>query len=513
MGSRHTTPFEPDLSPEEFTQLGYRTVDMLAEYYASLDERRVYPSADPEAIAEAFDEPLPETGQDPDEILDEWASKVLANATHNTSPRYFGYVMGSGSMMGTLAEALAAGTNMNVGGWHPAPSGTEVERQCIRWLATAIDYPEDTGGLLTSGGTMANVTALFSAFHASTGYDSVSQGLQTDEAEGTYTIYMSDHEGHSSIYRAADLLNLGRVAVRLVPSHEDFTMDVEALAYMLDEDTADGDVPFCVIGQAGSINVSAIDPLAEIAAVCEERDLWFHVDGACGAFGAMVPEFADDYEGMERADSVTLDPHKLLSIPYECGAVLVRDPDDMAAAFSMDAGYLRGSVAELPDELDFYEYGPQMSRGFRALKLWMTIKHYGVEGYRQLIRKNVGCAAHLHDLVESHENFVTVQEPNLYIYSFQYVPSDLAVALDQDDSGNERIETYLDELNQAIVDEVVASGLAFLTTTVIHGRRTLRTSICSHRTTEADMERVFDALAETGERIDGEWRKEAALPV
>ncbi|WP_255198387.1 pyridoxal phosphate-dependent decarboxylase family protein [Halorarius litoreus] len=509
--SRHPPP--ADLNPDTFRQLGYRTVDMLADYYAGIDTRPVYVQATPEEVAAAFDEPLPETGMEPSAILDAVEERVIPYATHNPSPRYFGFVMGSGTPLSPLAGAIAAAVNMNAGGWHPGPSATEIERRCIRWLAEAIGYPADTGGLLTSGGTMANFTALLSALRHQTDYETTGSGLQGGD-HPRYTLYMADHEGHSSIVRVADMLNLGREAVRLVPSHDDFTMDVAALEAMLDADEANGDQPFCVIGQAGSINVSVVDPLDEIADVCAARDLWFHADGACGAVGAMVPELAPRYAGMERADSVTLDPHKWLFIPYACGAVLVRDQQVLAKTFAMDAAYLRGSVGETPEEFDYYEFGPEMSREFRALKLWMSLKHYGLAGYRDLLRKNVDCAHHLDGLVRDHDDFAAVQDPNLFIYSFRYVPADLQTALvDPPDVPLDRVHEYLDELNQAIIDEVVKSGLAFLTTTSIHGHRALRMSICSHRTTTDDIEMVFEALAETGARLDAEWRESASLPV
>jgi glutamate/tyrosine decarboxylase-like PLP-dependent enzyme len=502
-----------DLDSDEFRELGYRTVDLIANYYETVEDRPVYLQADPEDVVAAFDEPLPEEGEDPEAILDAVEEFVVPYATHTPSPRYFGFVMGSGTPLASLADAVAATVNMNVGVWHPAPSGTEVERRCIRWLAEAVGYPTDTGGLLTSGGTMANFTALLSALRDRTDYETTDTGLQGADRP-RYTLYTSDHEGHSSVVRVADMLNLGRDAVRRVPSRDDFTMDVNALKRMLEADEANGDEPFCVVGQAGSINVSAIDPLDEIADVCEERDLWFHVDGACGAVGAMVPEFESRYAGMERGDSVTLDPHKWLFVPYECGAVFVREQDVLARTFSMHASYLRGSIAETPEEFDYYEFGPQMSRGFRALKLWMSLKHYGLEGYRALLRESVECAVRLDDLVRSHDDFAAVQEPNLFIYSFRYVPADLQEALaDPPAVPLARVHEYLDELNQGIADEVVQSGLAFLTTTTVHDRRTLRMSICSHRTTEEDVERVFDGLAEAGARLDSNWRESASLPV
>lgn len=505
--------FDPDLAPEEFRRLGYRAIDLLTEYFDSLDERRVYPAADPADIAAAFDEPVPETGQDPDAILEEWSDHVLAHAAFNTSPRFFAFVMGSGSMFGTIAEALAAGLNMNVGPWHPAPSATEVERRTIEWLADAVGYPAGRG-LFTSGGTMANVAALLAAFRAKAGRETAGTGLQAPDQPGPYTLYVADHEAHSSVYRAAELLNLGREAVRPVPSHDDFTMDVDALEHLLEADRADGDVPFCVVGQVGSINVGAIDPLDAIADVCEAEDLWFHADGACGALGAMVPEWADRYAGMERADSLAMDPHKWLGVPYECGSVMVRDPDALVRAFTMQAGYLEGSVSGDPEDLHLYQHGPQMSRGFRALKVWMTMKQYGLEGYRDLFRGTVACAEHLHDRVTAHPDFVALHEPTTYIYSFRYVPADLAEALaSAGDAAADRLDAYLDELNQGAVDAVLHSGEAFPTTTLIRGQRTLRMSICSHRTTEDDVDRTFDALATAGARLDDERRESASLPV
>jgi glutamate/tyrosine decarboxylase-like PLP-dependent enzyme len=506
-------PFDPDLSPEEFRRLGYRAIDMLADYFDSLDERRVYPAANPKTIAATFDEPVPETGQDPDAILDEWRDGVLAHAAFNTSPRFFAFVMGSGSMLGTIAEALAAGTNMNVGPWHPAPSATEIERQTVEWLAEAVGYPVGRG-LLTSGGTMANVAALLASFRAQAGEETAGTGLQAPDQPGPYTLYIADHEAHSSVFRAAELLNLGREAVRPVPSHDDFTMDVDALEHLLEADAADGDEPFCVVAQAGSINVSAIDPIDTIADVCADHDLWLHVDGACGGVGAMVPEWRERYTGMDRADSLTMDPHKWLGIPYECGSVMVRDPNALVRAFTMQAGYLQGSVTGNPEDLNFYQHGPQMSRGFRALKLWMTMKQYGLEGYRELLRGSVDCAHHLHQRVEAHPDFAVLHSPNLYIYSFRYVPADIGVALETADEGSRgRLHEYLDELNQGMVDEVLHSGEAFPTTTLIHGHRTLRMSVCSFRTTTADIDRTFEALDEAGARLDGDWRESASLPV
>lgn len=489
--------YDGDLTPEAFQKLGYRVIDAIADYLRQVCDVPVFPGLQPEEVARVFEEPLPERGQDPERILAEWTEKVLPNATHLGSPRYFGFVNGSGTPMGILAEALAASVNMNVGGWKPAPSATEVERRTLAWLAELIGYPTACGGLLTSGGTMANFTALHTALRNTAPYDTTPDGLQDIARTGSFRVYVSDHEGHVSITRAVDLMNLGREALRRVPSRDDLTMDVEALRRMLDEDRARGELPFCVVAQVGSINVGAIDPLDQIADVCAEYGLWFHADGACGAVGAMLPELRPRYAGLERADSVTLDPHKWLYVPYECGCVLFRDPEKQRRAFTMQASYLQGILPDGYRGHDFYELGPQMSRGFRALKLWMTLKHYGAEGYRKLLRQNVQCAHHLDRLVRADPDFEALHEPVINLYCFRFVPARLAGAA-------EAHAAYLDRLNQRIADAIRLSGLAFIMTSQLRGRTVLRLSICSHRTTLDDIEAVFAELRQIGSRLDHE---------
>src|SRR5690606_35165284 len=317
---------------------------------------------------------------------------------------------------------------------------------------------------------------------------------------GRFRVYASDHEGHVSLVRAVDLLNLGREALRRVPSRDDYTMDVQALRRMLEEDRARGDVPFCVVAQVGSVNVGAIDPLDEIADVCAEYGLWLHADGACGAVGAMLPELRPRYAGLARADSVSLDPHKWLYVPYESGCVPVREPERLRRAFSMHAPYLRGDLSDINLGHDFYEHGPQMSRGFRALKLWMTLKHYGAEGYRRLLRQNVRCAEHLDALVRADPDFEALHRPVMNLYCFRFRPVRL-----RDDA--EAHAAYLDRLNQRLADGIMRSGLAFVMTSQLRGRTVLRLSVCSHRTTLDDIEQVFEAMRRFGHELDREERE------
>lgn len=496
--------WDPDMRTEEFRRLGYLVVDMMADYYDSVRDLPVFPAVSSEEVERAFEEPLPLEGLHAEEILEEWTTRVLPNVTHLGSPRYFGYVNGSGTMIGTLAEALAASVNMNPGGWKPAPAATEIERRTVAWIAEMIGYPRTCGGLFTSGGTMANFTGILTGLRNTASYDSTADGLQSPERQGKHLIYMADHEGHVSIERVADLLNLGRNAVRRVPSRDDFTLDPGALEAMIQSDRAAGELPFCVVAQVGSINTGAIDPLEDIADVCERYGLWFHADGACGAVGAILPEKKGQYKGLYRADSVTLDPHKWLFIPYECGCILVRDPERLRRSFSMSAPYLQGTLPTEYTGLDYFDYGPQMSRGFRALKVWMTLRHYGVEGYRKLLSQGIRCAERLDERVRASEDFERLHEPNLYIYSFRYAPLSDRDEARRSVADRERLDARLDHLNQRIADEIQARGIAFIMTTRLRGRTVLRMSICSHRTTLEDIDIVFDALTEIGREIRAE---------
>ena len=485
-----------DMDLQEFKKLGYEVIDQITDYYASIRERSIISKNDSKTIEQVFNQPLPLIGQPAKDIIHEWQEKVLPNATHLGSPRYFGFVNGSGSMISVLADALATSVNMNSGGWKAGPAATEIERKTISWLAEMIHYPVDCGGLFLGGGTIANFSALLTAFRNKAEYDSTKEGLQSENRKGRYTIYMSDHEGHISIVKAADMLNLGRNCIRRVPSNDDFTLNAEALEKMLDDDINAGMIPFCIVAQVGSINVGVVDPLEEIARICQEKNLWFHADGACGAVGSMLPEKAHLYKGLEKADSISLDPHKWLYIPYECGCLLVKNADMLRRTFSTSAPYLQSTLPTDYNGLDYFDYGPQMSRGFNALKIWMTIKLYGKEGYQQLLRQNIACAVRLSELVKASDDFISIQDPELFIYSFRFFPAAL-----REKENDTRLNAYLDRMNQRITDTIMATGFAFIMTSRIRNQVVIRLSICSHRTTLEDIEAVFKKLHETGSSL------------
>jgi aromatic-L-amino-acid/L-tryptophan decarboxylase len=479
-----------ELSPEQFRRLGYRVIDMMSDYYASIDARPVFPpvtASEAHAIFSA--DRLSAGGETAEGIIEDWQRRVLPNLSTLGSPRHFAYVQGSGTMIGALAEALAASVNTNAGAWKAGPAATEIERLTLRWLAELFGYPADCGGVFVSGGTMANFAAVLTALRNIAGYDTTAQGLQSAERRGRFLLYVSDHEGHCSVSRVADMLNLGRNAVRRVPSRADFTLDPAALRVLLDKDIARGHRPFCLIAQVGSVNVGTIDPIAKLTDLCAEYGLWVHGDGACGAPAAMLPELRDRFRALERLDSLSFDPHKWLAVPYDAGCLLVRDSEKLRRTFSLSAPYLRGILPSDHEGLDFLEYGPEISRSFRALKIWMTLRHQGVEGLRANLRAGIRHARRAHELATAHPDFEVLHEPLLYLYCFRYRPQDLAAG------GH---DNYLDRLNQRIADQMQRSGLASVMTTRLRGRTVLRLSICSHRTTERDIDNVFDTLAMLG---------------
>jgi len=488
---QETRPGDIDLS--EFGQIGREVIDAIADYHAGLSGRSVLPDVTPEEVAARFADELPEEGESAGALLTDWRERVVPLLTAIGSPRHFAYVNGSGAMIGILAEALAACTNTNAGAWKLGPAATEIERQCLRWIASFIGYPADTGGVLVSGGTMANFTALLAALRHVAPYDSTENGLQDAARSGRFLIYMADHEGHVSITRVADMLNLGRNAVRLVPSRPDFTMDIKELDQMLAADRARGDLPFCVVAQLGSVNVGAVEPIGALADVCAKHNVWLHGDGACGLLAAGVPETRALFSGLERADSLSLDAHKWLGVPNDCGVVLVRHGERLRRAFSISAPYLRGSLETEDVALDYLEYGPQMSRAFRALKVWMVLRFFGALGLRELFSKNLGLTRRLHNLVREHPDFEVIHEPTLYLYCFRYVPNALAEHQEEPE-----IQIQLDRLNQEIVDAIQRSGLALIMTTRIRGRVAIRMSICSHRTLVEDIDATFEAIARWG---------------
>jgi glutamate/tyrosine decarboxylase-like PLP-dependent enzyme len=463
-----------DIPAEEFRRLGYRAVDLLVEHMSSLRTQPCRSPVPEDVRRELMDHPPPEDGSDPDVLLDYARSTILRYPMGNGSPRFFGWVNSPAAPLGALAELLAAGLNPSVaGGDHAA---TYIEHAVLRWMKHLIACPPEAGAILTSGGSVANLIGLAVMRHSKTEGHVRARGLV--ELGRKLVVYTST-EGHSCIEKAIELLGIGRENLRRIGVDERWQMDVRALGDRIAEDRAAGLVPCGVAATAGTVNTGAVDPLAQIAEICHSEGLWFHVDAAYGGPAALLPELATLYEGLDRADSVAIDPHKWMYVPVECGCALVRDAAAMRDAFSLVPPYLRDEKA-LPW---FSEFGIQQSRGFRALKLWFALKHIGLDGYRRAIARDIRLARALQERLRSSSDFQLVSAGPLSITCFRYRPA-----------APDLPESDIDRLNKRVLDRVQTDGRVFLTGTELAGRFVLRACIVNFRTTEEDLQTLLEAV-------------------
>jgi aromatic-L-amino-acid/L-tryptophan decarboxylase len=476
-----------EMTDERFRSLGHELVDQIAAFLASLRTRPVTPAESPDEVraALAATTTLPEEGKDPRELLRDAADLLFQHSLLNGHPRFYGYITSSPAPIGMLAELLAAAVNANVGAWKLAPMATEIEGQVIRWLAQFIGYPADCGGLLLSGGNMANITCFLAARAAMAGWDVRKQGV----AGGPRLCVYASAETHTWIQKAADLAGLGTEAIHWIDGKQ--PMDVNELEVRYQKDVDEGDQPFLVVGSAGTVSTGAIDPLPELAAFCQERKLWFHVDGAYGAFAAAVAGAPPDLRGLQLADSVALDPHKWLYAPLEAGCALVRNPAALRNAFSYHPPYYSFDV----EGTNYFDMGPQNSRGFRALKVWLALQHAGAAGYREMIRDDITLARYLYELALDHPELEAITN-HLSITTVRYIPRELRASL-----GSKATEDYLNRLNQRLLTAIEESGQAFISNAVIAGKYALRFCIVNFRASTGDMEAMPQLIAHWGRQV------------
>lgn len=486
-----------EMSQDEFRQAGHELVDRIADFLATLPERPVNPGKSPEMIRHHLaDTPLPQRGAPACELLNETAELLFDNSTFNGHPRFLGYITASATPIGALGDLLAAAVNPNLGGWQLSPIATEIEAQTVRWIADLIGYPSGSGGLLTSGGNMANFTGFLAARRAKADWDVRGGGL-LDKAGRQLTVYVS-RETHTWIEKAADLFGLGTNNIRWIATDEKQRMNPDALRQRIEADQVEGYLPFLVVGTAGSTSTGAIDPLPDIAGICQKHDLWFHVDGAYGALAAALPNAPADIQGIRLADSVALDPHKWLYSPLEAGCTLVRHPTALVKAFSYSPDYYHFDVETIGKTIDYYEYGLQNSRGFRALKVWLALRQAGREGYVQMIKDDMELAEALYEFASTHPELEAFTQ-SLSITTFRYVPADL-------EAGTGAVESYLNELNSKLLDRLQAGGEAYLSNAVVNGRFLLRSCVVNFRTTLADIEALPEIVVRIGREVDLEIR-------
>jgi len=458
----------------------------MASYLDSIRQRRLYPNTSSRLIREKLDRVLPEEGLPFEGVLDIFRDVIVPASRHNGHPRMFGYVQAPGTAMAALADLLASTLNANLTAWRSAPAAVEIERLTIDWIRQILGVETHAAGLFVSGGSMANLAALATARRAKAPADVTSKGAQC--LQRAMRVYISD-ETHHSIAKAAALLGLGRENVRSVGVDERFKIRIDELVAKITEDLGAGHLPFCVVANAGTVMTGAFDPIAEVSEVARRFNLWLHVDASYGGFAALANSVRDLFKAMPEADSIALDPHKWLYLPVDCGCVLYRDAQAARATFAHEAEYTRVLDQEQDEAFAFWDYGPELSRRFRALKVWMMLKGVGLHALRAAIEKDLACARHLESLVNASDDFEMLAPVELSIFCFRHVPPRLKRTLAiADDEERVRIDAQLDALNERLLIDLQRDGSSYLSNARLRGRFSLRGCVMNYRTTLRDME-------------------------
>ena len=483
--------------PPRARQFADQAIDLCQELLERLSS---LPVATPEHEAEVRKmvvRPVPEEPLADDELFGYLKDVLLGWSAFPGHPRFMAYITGAGTVPGAAAELLAAGVNMNAGGWRLSPSATEIELHVTRWLAAQFGLPETAGGLFVSGGAMANFVALKAARDHGSDWSVRERGV----AAGPPLAIYASQEVHVVTDRAADMLGLGSDAVRKIPLDSGYRMRTDLLRDAIRKDRAEGIRPLAVVATAGTVATGAIDPLTEIAAICAEEGLWFHVDAAYGGPAVLTDDLRPLFAGIERADSIAFDPHKWLYIPHSCGCVLVRDLQHLADSFAVHPTYVHDDKVRSGHGIDLGMLGPQFSRGFQALKVWVSLLAHGRRAYAERISHDAALARYLGSRVGDRPEFELAVPVSLSICCFRYVP----VGLPQ---GPER-EEYLGLLNERLMTEIQLDGRVYCSNAVLDQQFVLRACIVNFRTEAEDMDALLDVAAELGQRLDGEMRPKA----
>ena len=474
---------------EQHHFLGNAVARIIHEHVAALATRRVTPEATPAELEELFNEPLPEKGIALEEILARFREEIAPNAMGVPSPRYFGQFNPTPLPIGVWADALSSMLNQNAGAWRNGPTSAMIEARVIRWLCDLLNYGPKSFGTLASGGSEANLIALKCA------RDSVSasikdRGVRTAVAD--LVIYASE-QCHYSIDKSADILGLGREGLRKIPTDDRFHIRVDALQEAIARDRENGLLPCCVVGVAGTTSTGVIDPLEELAGIARDNRCWYHIDAAYGAPLAFSPKHRDMIRGIELADSITFDPHKWMFVPFACGATLVREGGRVLRdAFDMTPEYLSEDRGGADVEFDFFRYGQMGTRRFNSLKLWMAIKFMGREGYAKTVEHQIALTKYLAQQIDALKDFKRVGEVETAVCCFRFLPKP------------ELDGPEVDRLQQRLQQIIEGSGEAWLTTTVLHGRRALRVNINSFLTEQHHIDDLVKLLKRSGDKLIGE---------
>lgn len=458
--------------------LGYQVVDILVNHFDTLRETAVTQKASKPALDKLFQRPFPESGTDSGKVLKSLQHKLFTNIMHVDHPRFFAFIPSPSNYVSVMADALASGFNVFAGTWLESSAAAEIELVTVDWLRKELRMPETSGGLFVSGGSMANLTAMAVARH-----------VKKARNLPRLVIYCSD-QTHSSLERGIKVLGFQTSQIRKLRSDKKFRLNVSALRHMIFEDRKAGRIPFCVVGNAGTTNTGAVDPLSEIADTCHSEGLWFHVDGAYGAAAVLSDEGRQLLKGIELADSISIDPHKWMFQPFEIGCVLVRDRHWLRDTFHILPEYLK-DVEGTKEEINFCDYGIQLTRGFKALKLWMSLQVFGLESFRKAIETGMGLARTAERLLrQSPSKWEVITPASMGIVTFRFNPKALRLP-----------PSKLDRINQELVDKMIDHGFAMISSTVLRGRNVLRICPINPRANETDVKQTIQMLERWGNQL------------
>lgn len=466
---------ELSLTSKEMKELGYQAVDILVNHFNQLPNKNVSRKKSRKKLEEIFREDIPQQGTDKSKLLRESSEMIFENIMHLDHPRFFAFVSSPSNYMSVLADFLTSGFNVFSGTWLEASAPAQIELVTINWLTSIFSLPEETaGGLFLSGGSMANLTGIILANH------------HLREKGKTGVVYASD-QTHSSVERAIKILGNENLILRKIKSL-DYKIDIKTLEHTIAKDKASGMQTVCIIGNAGTTNTGAIDDLNKLHEICEQEKAWFHVDGAYGGVAIIADKAKDEYAGIEFADSIGIDPHKWFFQPYEIGCLLVRDQKKLKNAFYILPEYLKDAdISE--EEINYSNYGIQLTRGFRAFKLWLSLKSFGLQNFKKAIEHGISLAEYAEDIIRKYPQWEIVSHAHLGVINFRYYNSGLALS-------------KLNQINQKIIDDIVASGYAMISSTVLDEKTVIRLCIINPRTTQSDIINSIHKLNDISEKYN-----------
>jgi glutamate/tyrosine decarboxylase-like PLP-dependent enzyme len=469
-----------DLTPAEREQLGRAALDWALRYFTEQSQLAVYPTISASELTARLSQPLPNDPEDLEAVMSDFDA-IAKYGRHNGHPRMFGYVQSSASFAGAIGDLLASTINQNVTSWRSAPAATTIEHQVIEWLKMMAGFDPAGEGVLLSGGSFANFAGLATALRAGTDIDLNQRGIAA--LPGRPRVYTSEMT-HMSLPKAASMLGIGKDAIVRLPVDRDLRMDADALRRQIESDRAAGCHAVCVVATAGDVNTGAIDPLDAVADVCAEAGVWLHVDGSYGALAAQSPLVDGAMAALGRADSLSLDPHKWLFAPLDVGCLLVRNAKALRHAFSEGAGYIDVVADREMSDFAYWDHGPELSRRFRALKIWFILKIHGLRAVRRAIDDNIEVARHLGDLIDASDDFERLAPVPLSIVCFRYCGGNRFLGLPEE----------VDRFNKRLMVEVQRDGESYLSNATVNGRFALRACIVNFRTRRADVERLLASI-------------------